>query len=75
MNNSQGTETIKNLKEYQNEKNAKLGKLEASIQTENEELKDLDNISPIEVKYDEIDQNGSCFGMVKWSKKEFLYNK
>jgi hypothetical protein len=67
-------ETIKNLKEYQNEKNAKLGKLEASIQTENEELKDLDNINPIEVKYDEIDQNGSCFGMVKWSKKEFLYN-
>jgi len=67
-------DSIKNFKEYQNEKKTKLNELEALIQVENEQLKELDNPNPIEVKYDEIDQNGSCFGMIKWSKKEFLYN-
>ena len=68
-------ESIKNFKEYQNDKKNKLADLEALIKAENEQVQGLDNQEPIEVKYDEIDQNGSCFGMVRWSKKEFHYNE
>lgn len=67
-------DSIKNFKEYQNEKKAKLTELESSIKADNELLNEIDNPNPVELKYDEIDQNGSCFGMIKWSKKEFLYN-
>ena len=67
-------DSIKNYKEYQFEKKNKLSELEASIEVENDQLKELDNLTPVELKYDEIDQTGSCFGMIKWSKKEFLYN-
>ena len=68
-------ESIKNFKEYQTEKKNNLSDLEAQLKAENEKLSELDNQDQVELKYDEIDQKGSCFGMVKWSKKKFNYNE